>query len=107
MMNGKKFAVKTVQQEGQVIVQTCGDLDLAAAKEFRSTMEPIVNDANTELTLDLKELTYIDSTGIGILISILKMRHEQKSAFRIVNVPTHVQKLFDMTGISKFLTPQA
>lgn len=106
-MSGNKFSVTTQQDNDKVVVQLHGDLDLAAAKEFRAFMGPIVDDTAIDLALDLEQLTYIDSTGIGILISILKMRHEQQASFTIMNVPPHVQKLFDMTGISKFLTPNA
>ncbi|RJG25664.1 STAS domain-containing protein [Paenibacillus thiaminolyticus] len=106
-MNGNKFNVTMQQDEHQVTVHLQGDLDLAAAGEFRSLLEPIVNDPALDLTLDLQKLTYIDSTGIGILISVLKLRKEQQAQFRIVHVPQQIQKLFDMTGISKFLTPNA
>ncbi|MBG9791910.1 anti-sigma F factor antagonist [Paenibacillus dendritiformis] len=106
-MNGNKFKVTTQQDQHQVTAHLQGDLDLAAAGEFRSLLESIVNDPALDLTLDLEKLTYIDSTGIGILISVLKLRKEQQAQFRIVHVPQQIQKLFDMTGISKFLTPNA
>ncbi|UHA74767.1 STAS domain-containing protein [Paenibacillus sp. 481] len=102
-----RFSVTMHKTENHVVIGLQGDLDLAAAGEFRAHMEPIVNDSTIELTLDLERLTYIDSTGIGILISILKVRHGMQSPFHIINVPQYVQKLFKMTGISKFLTPTA
>ncbi len=58
------------------------------------------------MIINLKELKYIDSTGIGILLSILKARHGMESRFAVQEVPPQIQKLFDMTGIAKFFVPQ-
>ncbi|WP_028594882.1 STAS domain-containing protein [Paenibacillus assamensis] len=101
-----KFTAVTLNEADGIRVKLQGELDLAAAGEFRTMMEPLAVDPSTRLTLDLSELSYIDSTGIGILISILKVRHAEQAPFFVENVPPHVQKLFDVTGISKFLIPQ-
>ncbi|WP_195575318.1 STAS domain-containing protein [Paenibacillus sp. 1001270B_150601_E10] len=101
-MNGKKFNVTTAVEGTELTVYLQGELDLAAASEFRSYMEPLTSDGDISLTLDLSKLSYIDSTGIGILISILKARKEMNAPFQIVQIPAQVQKLFDMIGISKF-----
>ncbi|WP_028544529.1 STAS domain-containing protein [Paenibacillus taiwanensis] len=103
-MSTNHFAVVTHQDGQQITIQLQGDLDLAASGEFRSFMEPLVTDSTNQLTLDLSKLTYIDSTGIGILISIVKVRKAAEAPFFVEHIPSQVQKLFDMTGISKFLT---
>lgn len=102
-MNSRKFDVTTAQENNQLTVYLHGELDLAAASEFRSVMEPITSNGEVSLSLDLSKLTYIDSTGIGILISILKARKEMNAPFKVIHIPAQVQKLFDMIGISKFL----
>ncbi len=51
-----------------------GELGLAKASEFTSTIDPFVADTNRKLILDLKELQYLDSTGIGIILTVLKKR---------------------------------
>lgn len=103
-MRTNKFSVITEQDDNNLSVHLQGELDLAAAGEFRVFMEPIANDESINLTLDLAQLTYIDSTGIGILISILKIRNAKQSKLSVANVPAHIQRLFDMTGISKFFS---
>ncbi|WNQ14316.1 STAS domain-containing protein [Paenibacillus aurantius] len=80
-----------------------GELDLAMAVYFRSVLEPLI-DSPKSIVLNLKELAYIDSTGMGILIFILKARNERKLPFTIQEVPAKIQKLFDLTGITKFLS---
>jgi len=102
----EKFQAVTETVENVCTVSLTGELDLSVAPDFRLVMEPLVSDAGLDLVINLKELKYIDSTGIGILLSILKARHGMNVKFSVVEVPPQIQKLFDMTGIAKFFTPQ-
>lgn len=97
-----KFRMRTETEEGRCTVYISGELDLEVAAQMRAVMEPLVELSDRTLTLNLQELEYIDSTGIGILISVLKARHARNGAFTIEAVPAHIQKLFDMTGITPF-----
>ena len=56
-----------------------------------------------DLVINMKELKYIDSTGIGILLSVLKARHGMEARFEVQEVPAQIQKLFD---IAKFFVTQ-
>lgn len=102
----EKFHVVTETENNVCTVSLSGELDLSVAPDFRLVMEPLVGDAGLDLVINLKELKYIDSTGIGILLSVLKARHGMEAKFSVEEVPPQIQKLFDMTGIAKFFAPQ-
>ncbi len=102
-MATNKFTLRTENREGQTIVFVGGEFDLEVATQMRAAMEPLIELADRRLTLNLQDLKYIDSTGIGILISVLKARHARNAPFDVEHVPTHIRKLFDMTGITPFL----
>lgn len=97
-----KFNAKTQMHDGVCTVFLSGELDLSVAPDFRLVMEPLVGNSEIDLIVNMKEMTYIDSTGIGILLSILKARHGMEARFTVEEVPPQIQKLFDMTGIAKF-----
>lgn len=101
----EKFNARTEIQDGVCTVYLTGELDLSVAPEFRLVMEPLVVNQDQDLIVNMKDLNYIDSTGIGILLSVLKARHG-KGCFEVRDVPTQIQKLFDMTGIAKFFVSQ-
>lgn len=104
--NNDKFNAKTHMSEGVCTVFLSGELDLSVAPDFRLVMEPLVSNSEMDLIVNMKDMTYIDSTGIGILLSILKARHGMQARFAVEEVPQQIQKLFDMTGIAKFFAPQ-
>src|SRR5260370_5054248 len=98
------FLINQEETSTEYNIYLKGELDLSVAPQLRSVLEPLVNKMDKTLVLNLKDLRYIDSTGIGIIISILKIRDELKAPFVVREIPKSIQRLFDLTGISDFLT---
>ncbi|MFD2611819.1 STAS domain-containing protein [Paenibacillus gansuensis] len=98
-----KFQIRTENKENECVLYVSGELDLSMAGEMRSAVEPLMEQTERTLVLNLKDLTYIDSTGIGIILSILKARTANKGPFLVEDIPVKIKRLFDMTGVSKFI----
>lgn len=99
----RTFRVKQEETADAYILRVGGDLDLAVVQQFRAVLGPVVNQTQKKLVLDLKDLTYIDSTGIGIVVSILKIRDGLQAPFIVQNIPEAVRRLFNLTGITGYL----
>lgn len=103
MNEEKKFYVTKEVTSENIIIHLHGKLDLSMASEMRADLEPYVNQTGRRLILNLKDLRYIDSTGIGIIILILKQRDALDASFHVAEIPPKIQKLFDITGITQYL----
>ena len=73
-----KFQLRTENRDGRCVVYVSGELDLEVASQMRAAMAPLVELKDRELALNLRDLKYIDSTGIGIIVSVLKARHRSE-----------------------------
>jgi len=102
-MKVMRFNMDFQENNKEYVFFLSGELDLSVAPQLRLALEPIVNKTDKPMIINLKDLTYIDSTGIGIIISVLKLRREIKSSFVVREVPESIKRLFDLTGISGFL----
>jgi anti-sigma B factor antagonist len=102
-LSNNKFQIEQQETNEANIIYISGDLDLSVAPQLRSVLEQVVNQTDKLLVLNLKALKYIDSTGIGIIISVLKIRNEAKVSFYVREIPASIKRLFDLTGISEFL----
>jgi len=80
-----------------------GELDLSKVAELRAAADPCVAETGRRLVINMKELQYIDSTGIGVILSLLKARHVLKAPITIEEIPAKIQRLFDMTGLTGFI----
>ncbi|OMF23451.1 anti-sigma F factor antagonist [Paenibacillus sp. FSL H8-0548] len=103
-MKVEQFQVMQEETREQYILHVIGELDLSVVPQLRAALEPVMNKADKALVLNLKQLKYIDSTGIGIIVSVLKLRDELKAPFFVKEVPSPIKRLFDLTGISRYLT---
>lgn len=103
VVSGKQFGVGYEETPSSRVIMLRGELDLSAAAYFRSMIEPTLALFDKTLVFDMRDLTYMDSTGIGIVIFALKARADHPGSFRIEQIPAKIRRLFDLTGISRFL----
>ena len=79
-----------------------GRLDTSTAPELEAELKNCLEGVQS-LTLDLKELEYISSAGLRVLLSAQKTMNKQGSMV-VRNVNPIVRDVFDITGFSDFLT---
>lgn len=103
-LDSRKFHLKLLSTPEANVLYVEGELDLGTAEEFRSALEPLAADTERPLKLNLRELSYVDSTGIGIFVAALKVRQAAGKGLSVQEVPVKIRRLFDMTGLSRFLT---
>ncbi|MDR6882850.1 STAS domain-containing protein [Bacillus sp. 3255] len=101
-MNIRKFTVYKQTNDKENIIYLSGELDLSAASELAAVLDSVVSQKDQQLTLDLKELRYIDSTGIGMFVSVLKVRAAMGAPFRIQHIPSRIGRLFEITGVARY-----
>lgn len=100
----KKFKTHKEVREDRTTIYLIGELDLSTADDFRITVEPLIEDVKQTLVLDLQDLKYMDSTGIGLIISVLKARDSIKAPLIVESIPNNVKRLLDISGITPYLT---
>jgi anti-anti-sigma factor len=103
MNRDHQFEIERQVSPNSHVLVLKGELDLSKAAELRAVADPYVADTGRTLVLNLKELQYIDSTGIGVILSLLKARHVLKAPILVEEIPNKIQRLFDMTGLTAFI----
>lgn len=80
-------------------IKLIGDLDVYSEDEFKSFIDEEIN-PNKDVRIDLKELDYLDSTGLGMFMNIYKMVNENGKEIKIINAKDNIQKLFKITDLT-------
>lgn len=73
----------------------------ANAAEIKSQINKLISKPNVKLILDLKNIKFIDSTGIGTLISALKTARQNDSTFQLTGVQKDVFNLLSLMKLDK------
>ena len=92
--------IKDKNEKGLVIIIK-GRLDTNTAPELEAYLEKDLQSLNA-LTLELKDLTYISSAGLRVVLSLHKSLSKRHGLY-IVHPKEEVLEVFDMTGFSSFL----
>jgi anti-sigma B factor antagonist len=91
----------TARQVGDVmVVDAEGRITLGeAASSFRDTIRNLSGSGNKKLLLNLADISYIDSSGIGEMVSGFAMLSNQGGAMKLLKLPPRVQELLKITKL--------
>lgn len=78
-----------------------GEIDIYTSPAFKDDVLNIINEENKDIVINAEKLDYLDSTGLGVIMSILKVIKEKKLSIKMINVKASIYKLFDITGFNK------
>lgn len=78
-----------------------GDLDIYTSQQFKNKVIKNFNKNNSDILIDGKDLDYLDSTGLGALISVLKTVRDTEHKIYLENLKPNIKKLFYITELDK------
>ena len=80
------FEISTESNDGQnVIFSVKGEIDIYSAPDFKESLYQSINNVQQNIILDCRDLSYIDSMGLGILVGALKRVREKDHNITIRN----------------------
>lgn len=80
-----------------------GEVDVYTALKLKETLIPIVEMPNASVIIDLTNVNYIDSTGVGIFIGALKAADKSNSRLKLTGANARVKRLFEITGLDEVI----
>src|SRR3712207_2342524 len=87
--------------EGIALVRLSGRLDAAAAPQILARLKDAVADGKNRLAVDLSEVSFIDSTGLGTLVSGLKAARKAEGDLRLIAPSSQAQRLLRLTTLDR------
>ncbi|MGM0501260.1 MAG: STAS domain-containing protein [Bacillota bacterium] len=96
-----KISVET--KEHTLIIKLAGTFDLHTAVYFKQEINNYLNRKIKGLILDLEDIEFIDSSGIGAVLSIYKKMEKKRGKIAIINVNPNLKRIFELSGILKII----
>ena len=88
-----------ITQEGASLVCSLrGRLDTPSSQEVMQAIRPLLDDAGKEIILDCRELEYISSSGLRILLTLRKETGRKGGHLVILGIRESIRQVFLMTG---------
>jgi anti-sigma B factor antagonist len=95
-------ASSTVAREDEAIVLVLdGELDTANAAHVRDELHGLLDDAPARLVIDLREVTFVDSTGIGVLVGAARRARTTETSLSLRGPTRATLRVLELTGLSE------
>src|SRR5580765_2781523 len=91
--------------DGAAVVRLSGRLDLVSAAEVRQVLSRAVSDGRRRLVVDLGDVPFIDSSGLGALIGGLKAARQAGGDLRIARPTEQARLVLQLTNLERVLKP--
>lgn len=78
-----------------------GTLDAVTAPELRSVVDDLVNESRKEVTLELSSLRLIDSSGVGVIVSLFKRIRANGGQVRITGLRDQPRAIFRLLRLDR------
>ena len=91
-----------VDGTGEVVVD--GEVDVATAPQLREALHQAIDQGATRLRIDLADVGFIDSAGLGVLIGVLKRVREIGGEIELAHVQPAPRKVIEITGLDELFT---
>lgn len=105
ILKGEKMALKIrnlfSEKNDRWEVKVIGEIDIESAQKLEEKMLEIIEENNKSVILNIEEVDYIDSTGLGMFIKMVKRLKEKGNDLYFINPQKNVRKLFKITGLNK------
>jgi anti-sigma B factor antagonist len=83
------------------LLSVSGEVDLYTAPQLRERIVGLIDEGNHRILVSLEKVEFMDSTGLGVLVSGLKRVKEQEGEFALVCTPPQVLRLLTITGLDR------
>ena len=98
------FRLEVRNQGPATVIAVSGELDLASSPALQEELDRAAGSDSQMLIIDLRELDFMDSTGLSVLVRAHQRIEEQGRQLAMVKGPQQVQRLLSLTGVADRLT---
>lgn len=97
------LAINTTAAGDIQAIAVVGEVDVSNAAELREAVEQAFAAGAKRLEIDLSQVSYIDSTGIGVLVGAAHSAAEADAGFAVLKPQANVKRILGMLGVEKDL----
>jgi anti-sigma B factor antagonist len=100
MATDVNFDVSEIDRNGTPVLEVRGEVDVSTAPELREKLLALAEQGRTVAVVDLSDVSFVDSTALGVLVSGVKRLRSAGGDLRLVVTQPRISKVFEITGLT-------
>lgn len=95
------FHMESVSTGDCAVLRVAGEIDLYTAPELRERVIRLIDDGIRHVIADLRDVDFLDSTGLGALVGSLKRLRLREGSLELVTSGGRILQIFQITGLTR------
>lgn len=91
-------------ENGSLLVKIEGEVDVYTSIDLKKELTRLMEAEQKKIIIDLENVNYMDSSGLGVLVALLKELKKIGGELKLISLPISVKKIFDLTRLTKFFS---
>lgn len=83
------------------VIEVAGEIDVYTAPKLREAVVGVIDAGHTTLVIDIENVAFLDSTGLGVLVGALKRVRAEGGSLDIICTSERLMRIFEITGLDK------
>jgi anti-sigma B factor antagonist len=100
-LSQSRLSVQSAELEDVFVVSVRGELDLYGADALRLELDSVWQQGASRIVVDLSEVTFVDSTALGVLVLAAKRMRSRKGTLTLVLDDPRTLRVFEVTGLNR------
>lgn len=96
-----ELGITTTPTAENYVISVAGEVDISNVAGMRDHIDLALEQPTAKITLDFSHVSYIDSTGIGVLVGAAHHAVEHQKGFEVVNAQPNVMRVAQLLGVDK------
>lgn len=89
---------------GVTLMKMKGDLDMYTLPKAKEKMKILIEEAKVKIVIDLENVGYVDSSGLGFFIGSLKKLREKSGDLKLINLNNYIHGIFKLIHLHTIIS---
>ena len=103
-MQKDPFEAQVHPENGVAVIELLGEINATAEEALNLAYSQASNQGHSAILLDFENVTYINSTGIALIVGLLAQARKSHISLVVYGLSDHYKEIFQITRLSDFMT---
>ena len=103
-MENIRISSRVRETEGLPVIDVSGEVDIYTTPQFKDAVTEILQQGHIHIIINLTDVSYMDSSGFGTLLSATKRLRPQNGGIYLVGCNEAVSRMLDITRLNTIFT---
>jgi anti-sigma B factor antagonist len=103
-LSATEFDIRTEISDDKAVLSLRGEMDVYSAARLRNELNEVLTQGAVDVVLDLEELGFTDSTGLGVMARASRRLHSVGGQLRLRSPQRSFRRVLEITGMAQVFT---